>query len=190
MHLKPTPLPPRQGQVQQTLDRVEELQKRQRTPVLCIDEFEGFGNHQVFNLQFFSELRSLTNLGLCLITASKTPLIDIVDEISKTSPFFNVFETLKLKPFDQYEAEQFITDKATKADFSEEECRYLYNYGSEHGFKGQYWPPLRLQLVGKMLAEDKYLAMTSHPTYYRPNDRDYWQDFNERLQEKYHGMVK
>ena len=55
---------------------VQELRDVNQIPVLCIDEFEGFGNRQVFDLHFFTALRSLTQNGLCLIVISKIPLVE------------------------------------------------------------------------------------------------------------------
>jgi len=54
----------------------------------------------------------------------------------------------------------------------------------------QLWPPLRLQLVGKLLLEDKFLAAEEGPHYYRPKDPAYWQEFEERLSEKYRVVMR
>ena len=173
-------------------ETVKDLRAKQLTPVLCIDEFEHFGNSAVFDLSFFTSLRSLTGPGLelCLVVASKTPLIDIVGDIGKTSGFFNVFEQLTLNPFDVAEAEEFVQGKGAQADFTEQECDYLRTYGREYTTDGPQWPPLRLQLVGEMLEQDKRLAASHHPRHYRPTDVTYWKDFEQRLTEKYRGMVK
>jgi hypothetical protein len=159
---------------------------------LCIDEFEAFGNNTVFNLQFFSELRSLAGPGLdlCFVIASKTPLIDIVGDIGKTSGFFNIFEQLTLKPFNSEEADEFIDAKGTQAGFNDQERDYLRTNGREYSSNGPHWPPLRLQIAGALLDRDKKLATAGHPEHYRPADIVYWKEFEERLNEKYRGMVK
>ena len=173
-------------------ETIKDLRARQEMPVLCIDEFENFGEHAAFDLHFFSALRSLTGpgLGLCLVVASKSPLIDIVGDIGKTSGFFNIFEQLTLKPFSSEEADEFIVAKGTQAGFDEREREYLRSSGREYGQKGAQWPPLRLQIAGAMLERDKKLAAAGHPGHYRPAEVDYWKEFEERLEEKYRGMVK
>lgn len=51
------------------------------------------------------------------------------------------------------------------------------------------WPPIRLQLVGKMLLDDKALHVKEGELRYRPDDPDYWQRFALHLEEKYRGVV-
>ncbi len=173
-------------------ETIKDPRARQEAPILCIDKFEAFGDHAVFDHQFFSELRSLTSPGLrlCLVIASKTPLIDIVGDIGKTSGFFNIFEQLTLRPFNSEEADEFIDAKGAQAGFNDQERDYLRVNGREYGPKGPQWPPLRLQIAGALLERDKKLATTGHPGHYRPADVAYWKEFEERLNEKYRGMVK
>lgn len=166
---------------------VQELTSKNQFPVLCIDEFEGFSDRQVFNLHFFTALRAMTQTGLSLVIASKSPLIDIVGDYGKTSGFFNVFEQLTIKPFSAKEAERFVQNKGTQAHFTEQERMHVLQFGQQ---SGEYWP-LRLQLVGKMLLEDKILAVKEKDAdYYRPNDPSYWHEFEKRLEETYRGVVR
>jgi serine/threonine protein kinase len=165
---------------------VQEFISRNQVPVLCIDEFEGFHDRQTFDFHFFSALRAMTQNGLCLIVASKSPLIDFVGDIGKTSGFFNVFEQIRLKQFTIKDAERFAQYKANQAGFTDQERKHLLQYGQQNG---EYWP-LRLQLVGKMLIEDKTLAtLEQDQDYYRPDDPMYWQEFEHRLEETYRGAV-
>jgi len=166
---------------------VRDLRLRNTVPILCIDEFEGFGNRNEFDLNFYIGLRAIAQLGLVLVIASKNPLIDIVGDNGRTSGFFNVFEQLTLRPFNLDEAEKFANAKSIRAGFSDQERTFLLEYGRK---ESQQWPPLRLQLVGKMLLEDKNLAFTEGSHYYRPNDPDYWNEFESRLEEKYQGVVR
>lgn len=164
---------------------VEDLKSSGKIPVLCIDEFEGFDNPQEFNLGFFTKLRAMTQTGLVLVIGCKRPLIDIVGNDGHTSGFFNVFEQLTLKPFSQVEAEEFTKAKAPQAGFDDQERIYLLKYGREYGQKGEeQWPPMRLQLVGKMLLYDKVYH------FYHPDDPSYWKKFEEELIEKYQGVVR
>jgi TIR domain/AAA domain len=166
---------------------IQEVSSTSRVPVLCIDEFEGFGNHSEFDLDFFSSLRAMTQNGLCLLVASKTPLIDIIGECGKTSGFFNVFEQITLKPFHRKEAERFVHEKGERVGLTVQEREKLLLYGQ---YKGEYWP-ISLQLAGKTLVEDKTLAQREQdPDYYRPTEQAYWEEFEARLQEVYRGMMK
>jgi hypothetical protein len=160
---------------------------RDHVLVLCIDEFEGFGNRHEFDLHFFTALRALAHRYLCLVVASKQPLIDIVGDYGKTSGFFNVFKQCALEPFSKKEAEGFIRSKGDQAHLTEQERQYLLRFGQVNG---ACWP-IRLQLVGEMLLEDKVLAMRENdPDYYRPSDPDYWREFERRLEQTYRGVVR
>jgi transcriptional regulator with XRE-family HTH domain len=164
---------------------------RQQILVLCIDEFEGLCTAPDFQLGFLEDLRALAQLGLVLITASKRPLLDIVSEVlgeqGKTSPFFNIFEQIILKPFNEYEAQKFVREKSIQAGFLQQESEKLLRYGQ---ISSQQWLPLRLQLVGKMLEEAKHLALYEDASYYRPDDAGYWTEFEQRLEESYRGVVQ
>src|SRR5258708_11162174 len=103
--------------------------------VVCSDEFEKLGERQEFDLDFFAGLRAITQTGLVLITASKSALIEIVSEHVKTSPFFNVFEQLKLKPFTKEEAQAFVQTKSVQAGFTQQEQQRLLDFGREYDKK-------------------------------------------------------
>ena len=164
---------------------VESSHANNQMPILCIDEFESLVGGQDFDADFFTGLRAITQTGLTLVTASKSPLIDIVSEQVKTSPFFNIFEQLTLKPFNAQDAENFATSKGKQAGFTDQECRYLLEYAQDE----LQWPPLRLQLVGKLLAEDK-IAAKKDATHYQPERQGYWRDFQKRIDEAYQAAVK
>jgi hypothetical protein len=161
---------------------VRELKEQGYSPVLCIDEFEGLTNENTFDFRFFTGLRAIAQIGLVLVVASKRSLIDLVSSTLKTSPFFNIFEKLTLKPFSPREAEMFVNAKGNLAGFDTQERDHLLAYG-QVGEKS--WPPARLQLVGTLLLEEKTLAQQEDPDYYRPADPAYWRDFEKRLEEKY-----
>ncbi len=153
------------------------------TPVLCIDEFEGLTHHSEFNLQFFEGLRAITEVGLALVVLSKEPLIDLVSESTRTSPFFNVFLQLTLFPFDRTDAEQFVQRKGAQAQFTKQECAYLLACAQS---EREQFPPLRLQLVGETLFNEKH----TDQHHYRPNDPEYWHAFQQRVDAAYRGVVK
>ena len=166
---------------------VEMLKARRHNVVLCIDEFEGFAGRPGFDVSFFAGLRAMAQIGLCLIAVSRRPLIDIVDDYGNTSGFFNIFEQLTLEPFDREDAEEFVLAKSALAGFNEQEQEFLMNYGR---LEDERWLPIRLQLVGKMLLEDKTLEAKCGRQRYRPDDPSYWQRFIQRLEEKYRGVMR
>jgi transcriptional regulator with XRE-family HTH domain len=171
---------------------VKELSEKKETLVLCIDEFEGLCDKPGFHMTILERLRAITNLGLSMVIASRHPLVSViaqkVGKSGETSPFFNVFEQITLKPFIRKEAEAFARAKSKQAGFTEQEYASLLKYGQEEESKEQ-WPPLRLQLVGKMIEEDKILS-AEEPLYpHLPSDPNYWQEFKVRLEEKYQGVV-
>jgi len=167
-------------------EAVENLVKQNQTPILCIDEFEGLIEAQVFDLNFFTGLRAIAQAGLGLVTASKSPLIDMVSDHVKTSPFFNIFMQITLKPFSVQEAEDFAKVKSAQAGFTDKERGYLLEYVRE---SEQQRLPIRLQLRGKMLYEDKLAAQTD-PQIYLPDTHKYWLDFEKRLEETYRAVVR
>ncbi|NWJ98960.1 MAG: hypothetical protein HXX20_24740 [Chloroflexi bacterium] len=165
-------------------EAVRELKAKNQVAVLCLDEFERFGHlsRAEFDLNFFEGLRAIAGMGAAIVTASKTPLMPLVSQIGSTSPFFNIFEKVSVKPFTPKESKTFVESKISTASLNELEQAKILELG-------QKWP-LRLQLVGSMLYLDKSLALSKNdPDLYRPTDPDYWQEFTERLEDKYGSMV-
>jgi transcriptional regulator with XRE-family HTH domain len=160
---------------------VASLLDGKQVPVLCIDRFETFITRPAFDQHFFGGLRALAQAGLCLITTSKRRLVDIVVEATQASSLINVFDQITLKPFNEREAMDFVKKKGEQAGFTEQECQYLLHYGV---LEERSWLPLRLQLVGQMLLEDK------RAEDYQPEDSYYWQSFTSRLEERYRGVLR
>lgn len=159
------------------------LKVKGTVPALCIDEFEGLSNRQEFTLDFFRGLRAMAHsYGLVLIAVSRQPLSVVVGKDVETSGFFNIFEQVLLEPFNVDEATVFIREKSKQANFTEQESQCLWKYGEE---SEQEWPALRLQLVGKMLLEERN----------QPKDDDdsdsvkHWQRFEQKLEEIYREVV-
>lgn len=147
--------------------------------ILCIDEFECILKNSIeFNLEFLQNLRAITQIyEFVLITASEQSLQSYIDEESQSSPFFNIFATIKLRPFARKEAEEFIRTKGQQVGFTPKEQTLLLEqttFLSEHEQK--IWYPARLQLAGQMLLEDKRAGKLSHADNTR-----YWQTFKDRL---------
>ncbi len=160
------------------------------SPVLCLDEFESLSGSprrlQEFDRDFYRGLRAMGQGGVRLVVASKHNLIDIVPPDPLSSPFFNTFEKFLLRPFDDKEAETFAEVKSSQAGLTNQERTYLLKYGTKDKHQ---WPPIRLQLVGKEMLTAKSLAVSEGSSYYRPDDPDYWRDFEKLVDEKYDAVV-
>ncbi len=102
-------------------------------------------------------------------------------EATQASSLINVFDQITLTPFSEREAKDFVEKKGEQAGFTEQECQYLLRYGA---LEEHCWLPLRLQLVGQMLLEDK------RAEDYQPEDSYYWQSFTLRFEERYRGVLR
>lgn len=160
--------------------------------ILCIDEFEGLCGKQGSLLNLLEQLRAMTNLGFCLVVASRRPLISIIAQklemIDETSPFFNVFEQITLGPFIRKEAEAFVQDKCRQAGFTEREYAYLLQFGQEQDDQ-EHWSPLRLQMAGGMMECDRHYSRHDPLYPYLPEEDGYWQQLKDRLEAKYRGVI-
>jgi hypothetical protein len=77
-----------------TIDKVIDLNKKL---VFLLDEFDYVSENERFDLDFFNFLRSIANnRALSFITASTKSLLDLCDKSVISSPFFNIFNTLRL----------------------------------------------------------------------------------------------
>jgi hypothetical protein len=78
--------------------------------VFLFDEFETILQNPKFSRSFYGHLRYLTqNCSVAFITASRRELVyHCVDDDTKSSPFFNVFENLVIKPFDELECRELV----------------------------------------------------------------------------------
>nr|MBA2680959.1 helix-turn-helix domain-containing protein [Ktedonobacteraceae bacterium] len=134
---------------------LEALAAKRLIPVLCIDRFESFTrNRQEFGFDFYHGLRALTQVSdFVLVVTSKKPLYEVVGKEGETSGFYNIFEQVTLPPFSFSDTELFIHEKSLKAGFTTVERDYLWRYGRED--EERLWLPVRLQLAGKLLLEEK-----------------------------------
>lgn len=167
---------------------VKELQSRDLVPILCLDEFENVNKLDAYPGIVLEHLRAITQVGLGLVVSTRKPLIEMVDASLQTSPFFNVCQQVILKPFERRDAESFTQSKSDQSGFTSQERDYMLQLAREK--EQDAWFPLRLQLVGMTLQEDKVLAMQEHPDFYRPHDPAYWQEFEARIDEIYRAVVR
>jgi hypothetical protein len=171
---------------------VQDLKRQGISPVLCIDEFDGFDNKQEFTHEFMEGLRALAqDDGLVLVTASKRPLKEIIENLTgQTSPLFNIVQQIRLQPFTENEASEFVHDKSNRAGFNAKEQDYFLRCGKLYNASGEpYWPPLLLQLVGQTLFEDKQAAQ-GNAAGFQVDDVRYQSEFKRRLDEAYQAVVR
>lgn len=105
--------------------------------VLCLDEFEQTIDNQAFGEGFFSILRGLAQTGeLALVLATQHTLPELQPNLP-TSPFFNIFTTLRLGPLTRTEAIQLVTRPIERAgkSFGEAEVDFILRIAGTHPFR-------------------------------------------------------
>jgi hypothetical protein len=183
---------PNETPLQRMTTAARELKTLGIIPVLCIDEFAGLIGLPGFDKSFVVGLRAIAeDEGLVLITASRQPLHEVIEHIiGETSPLFGIMSQLTLKPFTESEAQTFVQEKSQQAGFSEQEQFFFLKCAAIHQSDGtKQWPPLRLQLVGQMLLDDKRMA-ASERRGYNVQETLYQADFKRRLDDQYRAVTR
>jgi AAA+ ATPase superfamily predicted ATPase len=114
---------------------------------LLFDEFEQTARNPNLGDSFYKALRSLPGQtrNISYVIATRTGLADLELELSDygklSSPFFNIFTTLTLRPFEEYEVTQLILDyfDRSQLDFALAEklraqIQFLYEVTGYHPF--------------------------------------------------------
>lgn len=121
-------------------------------PVLLMDAFDKVTKNTHFDPNFFSFLRALAGVYdlISFITASIKPLYEVShsDDVA-SSPFFNIFQTLRLGPLAREEAKELITVPAERTGhpFTPKEVEWLLARAGRH--------PFFLQVACRQLFEAK-----------------------------------
>ncbi|MBI1923961.1 ATP-binding protein [Candidatus Poribacteria bacterium] len=107
--------------------------------VFLFDEFGSVTQAVNLDVSFFSGLRYLastpTQFSLALVTASRRKLSELSHAKVAGSPFFNIFETISLKPFNEEDARHLIhTALAGSLSFDEKEVESLIELTGCHPF--------------------------------------------------------
>lgn len=106
--------------------------------VLLLDEFDHITNNSNFAPSFFYGLRSLAiHHHLALVTSSRSELVELChSEALRSSPFFNIFSTLTLRPFNETEAKLFISSSlgGTETCFTENEINVILRLAGNHPY--------------------------------------------------------
>lgn len=116
-----------------------------RRPIFLLDEFEAMATNRNLGSDFFSGLRRIaTEHPVAYITATKSPLLALTypDRGVLSSPFFNIFQPLRLGLFTTEESVEMLQGLAARAGLS-------YPAGLvDFILDLAGWHPLLLQLAG------------------------------------------
>ena len=142
-------------------DLFEMVSETGLTLVLLLDEFEYVTQNANFKADFFGGLRSLAiHQNLVLVTATQRELVDLChSEEIKGSPFFNIFASVVLRPFQPQEAVTLVDAYTNEADLSLSSANkeLILNLG------GGY--PFFVQMAGYHLVEAKAKGLPVTETY-------------------------
>lgn len=103
--------------------------------VLLLDSFDTLARNEHFGPEFLSFLRSQSSNGnVTYVTASIQPLYELGHKGIKDSPFFNLFDEIKLSSLNREEAEQLIREPAQREGlpFTDEEVEWILKYAGLH----------------------------------------------------------
>jgi NTE family protein len=111
-------------------EQVNAINARGSRPVLCLDGFDELARRpEEFTSDFFLDLRGLAQQGMVILTTARNPLCDLVPGHTPASPFFNIFPILRLGPFSESDAEDFVTLRRAGAQpFTPEEKRAILEF--------------------------------------------------------------
>jgi hypothetical protein len=114
-------------------------------PILLVDEFERMSHNPHLDPDFFSGLRALAaKYPLAYVIASKQPLLELTyaDASTLSSPFFNIFASLRLGLFAEQEALELLGSLAGRGSvtFAPPTAEFLLQLAGPH--------PLFLQIAG------------------------------------------
>ncbi|MCP4349278.1 MAG: hypothetical protein GY795_27675 [Desulfobacterales bacterium] len=97
--------------------------------IFLFDEFETILENQNFSKSFYGHLRYLTqNCPVALITVTRRELVyHCLDDETKSSPFFNIFHNLVIKPFNKSECKKLVEvyTEDSEVSFTESEITKL-----------------------------------------------------------------
>ena len=142
-------------------DLFEKVAETGVTLVLLMDEFEYVTQNTNFQADFFGGLRALAiHQNLVLVTATRRELVDLChSEQIKGSPFFNIFASVVLRPFQAQEAAELVDAYAQGADLAlssrDKETILILGGGC----------PFFVQMAGYHLVEAKARGLQDTETY-------------------------
>ena len=153
--------------------------------VLLLDEFENVTRNRNFDDDFFAGLRALAiHHNLALVTSSREELVKLThSEKVRSSPFFNIFASINLRPFSETDAtaliDTYLTDAGVK--FLLSEFNLIFGVAGYH--------PYFLQMACHHLfavhqqglddAARRQFVLDKMRSETEPIFQDYWQNSND-----------
>jgi hypothetical protein len=136
-------------------DLLQHLNNQGKHPVLLMNAFDKVTRNEIFDLRFFSFLRSLARRNIvCFATASNKPLAQVCHQYVKDSPFFDVFKEYVLGPLQPEEARDLIMSLAqhTPYAFTAGEMQWVLEHAGRN--------PFLLQIVCSEAFHEKKIQKT------------------------------
>ena len=122
-----------------TLDELfQEVDDQGQHVVFLLDEFERVTENANFGPDFYYGLRALIiHHRVALVTSSRLELIELChSDAIKSSPFFNIFANINLRPFSVADFELMISRSlsGTTVRFSEQEMEHVLDLAGLHPY--------------------------------------------------------
>jgi len=150
--------------------------------VYLFDEFELTTINPNLDTDFFTALRSIASLPkISFIISTRDLLVDLVS--SKTipsSPFFNIFTTVRLALFEEDESKELILHLSEK--FLKDDLPFILKYAGRHPFFIQLTAYYVFELKSRkiILDEKDYEVIKEQvTTQAKPHFDYYWNNMNE-----------
>jgi hypothetical protein len=126
--------------------------------IVLMDELERGLASPELDQDFWHCLRALMNMptqgNLGFLLSSHEPPQDIAEERGKTSPFFNMFQTLELGPFTEAEARELIA--SSPQPFPEKDVDWILSQSGRWPFLLQVLCQERLMALGQDDASENW----------------------------------
>ncbi len=163
-------------------NKLLELLKEGLKPVLLLDEFERLAGNPQLDVTFFLGLRALhIEHEITYVTASQHPLLELAfsDEDTISSPFPNIFDSVRVGLFPEVEAQELIQVAGL---FSPETEDFLLDLAGGHPLALQqacYYAFKRQQETGQPLTrDDLFVVWDQTQEVMESQYRYYWKQLN------------
>lgn len=175
---------------------LKEMHRQGLKVILLLDEFEALARNPNLDATFFNPLRGFANaddISLAYVTASCIPLFDLRDERESlmSSPFFNIFEPVRLGLFSEEDSRYLVEDSLRRADvrFPSDLLELVLEVGGEHPFFLQMTGhhAFQLAVVGEELIgtrQQAFLEKVREGAYEKAEShlKHYWQKLDDQDQ--------
>jgi hypothetical protein len=164
-----------------TLDELfQEVDDKGQHVVFLLDEFERITENANFGPDFYYGLRSLIiHHRVALVTSSRLELIELChSDAIKSSPFFNIFANITLRPFSLADFDLMISRSlsGTTVQFSEQEMEQVLDLAGLHPYFLQVASWMLYESHQKGLSEAERIAFLTERFFDEaiPHLIDYW----------------